>query len=316
MKKQIKEQSCHKKEKIIFATIFFILTLISIVFGILSWSGLYNVFIQNHFIALSIIWSIVIFFIFSVAIWGILKRKEVLIKSLLSLFILLSFFVILIFALQRTGFFFVIKDAESLQKYLENAGVWMPLAYVLLQFLQVIVLPIPSVVSTVAGVALFGALYATIYSLMGILLGSIIAFIIGRKVGYKAVAWLVGEDALNKWQKKLKGKDNILLTLMFILPMFPDDLLCFIAGLSSMTTKYFLIMISICRLITVTSTCFSFNFIPFNTWWGLLIWAVLIVTMIRIFIFIYKNMEKILRILKKRLTKVKRAENKRKKQIL
>lgn len=169
----------------------------------------------------------------------------------------------------------------------------MPIIYTLLQFLQVVLLPIPSVVSTLVGVALFGAFWATVYSLIGILLGSITAFFIGRKFGYKAVAWMVGEETLNKWQKKLKGKDNLFLTAAFVLPLFPDDILCFIAGLSTMTTRYFLIVIFLARAIGITATCYSIDFIPLNTWWGITLWGIFFAAVVVGFIFIYKNMDKI-----------------------
>ena len=176
----------------------------------------------------------------------------------------------------------------------------MPIIYIVLQYLQVIILPIPTVVSTVAGVTLFGALKTTIYSLIGICLGSITAFFIGRKWGNKAVSWMIGKDVLDKWQKKLKGKDNLFLTIMFILPMFPDDILCFIAGLSSMSSSYFIGMIFLSRLLTIVGTCFSFDFIPFNTWWGILIWVIFFVFIMTIFLVAYKNIDKLQKILSKK----------------
>ena len=180
----------------------------------------------------------------------------------------------------------------------------MPTVYIVLQYLQVVILPIPGVVSTAVGVALFGPFLTIFYSLIGILLGSFTAFYIGRKLGGKAVAWLIGDETLSAWQKKLKGKDNFVLTLMFLLPMFPDDILCFIAGLSTMTIRYFIIMITVSRVFAVTATCYSFQFIPFNTWWGVLLWAILFASIIIAFVLIYKNMD----VIQKKLSKRKRKK--------
>lgn len=169
----------------------------------------------------------------------------------------------------------------------------MPVFYILLQYLQVVLLPIPGFVSTAAGVALFGPFYTFLYSFIGVTLGSLTAFYIGRKFGNKAVAWMIGEDVLKKWMKKVKGKDNFILTAMFFLPIFPDDVLCFIAGLSSMTTKYFVWMIIVSRLLAILTTCYSVNFIPFNTWWGISVWIGLILFIVVLFIALYKNLDKI-----------------------
>lgn len=200
---------------------------------------------------------------------------------------------VLLFILQKTGFLEIFQSPDRYKEYLESAGGWMPLLYIVLQYLQVVVLPIPGFVSTVAGVALFGPTKAMLCSLVGIILGSLTAFIIGRKIGYKAVAWMVGKEDLDKWLKKVKGKDNFILTAMFMLPLFPDDMLCFVAGLSSMTWQYFVVMIVFARLIGIAGTCYSVNFIPFNTWWGILIWAVLIAALVAAFVFLYKNMDAI-----------------------
>ncbi len=280
--------------------LFFILTSACIVFEILCLFHTKNAFLARNATWISVVCALLLVVLCVFAIWLVVTGKNIWFKSLISLYIFLLFCLIVCFILQKTGFFNVIKDAKSLQNYLETAGAWMPLVYIILQYLQVVILPIPSIVSTLAGVALFGPLKTTIYSLIGIILGSLTAFIIGRKLGHKAVVWMVGEDTLSKWQTKLKGKDNILLTLMFLLPVFPDDILCFIAGLSSMSTLYFIIMIVISRVLAVTTTCYSIELVPFNTWWGLTIWGVIFLVLIVGFIVIYKNLDKIQARLSKR----------------
>lgn len=178
--------------------------------------------------------------------------------------VLLSGFAIL----QRTGFLELVKDETRFEEYLRTSGRWMPFLYVLLQFLQVVVLPIPGFVSTIAGVALFGPFFACLYSLIGIIAGSFTAFFIGRKFGAKAVGWMVGVETMEKWQKRLKGKDNFILTAMFLLPVFPDDVLCFVAGLSSMSNAYFSVMIVCSRVLSVVCTCYFALWIPITEPWG------------------------------------------------
>ena len=276
----------NKKRVLIWLFVFFILTVGCIVFGVLCIYAAKNAFFIKHAWWLTIVASVLFSALCGFSVWFVLAKKEILYKAALSIYIFLLFCLVLCFILQKTGFFHVIKDADSLQAYLQTAGRWMPAMYIALQYLQVVILPIPSIVSTVAGVALFGAFQTTIYSLIGILFGSLTAFFIGRKLGHKAVVWLVGEDSLIKWQKKLKGKDNLVLTLMFIL-----------------------VMIFIARVLAVSATCYSFDFIPFNTWWGLLIWGVIIASIVTAFILIYKNLDKIQSRLSKRF-KIFRKKNK------
>ncbi len=277
-----------------------------IVFGILCLRELANSSLQKNFHVWANIYGAFITILTMLPIVLLFKGKEAFAKTIVSVFTLVLFVLFLWYILQRTGFFVVFSDAESLQRYLENAGAWMPALYMLLQFLQVVILPIPSIVSTVAGVAIFGAFWTTVYSFIGIFFGSVLAFFIGRKWGNKAASWIVGEETLTKWQRKLKGKDNLFLTLMFLLPLFPDDILCFIAGLSSMSTLYFLIMMSISRILAITSTCYSVNFIPFNTWWGILLWGIILGGIIITAVFVYRNIDGIQRKIKQLRNRVKK----------
>lgn len=230
---------------------------------------------------------------FALSFFFYFKRKDEFYKFSISLFILLCFTLIVLFIMQKSGFFAVVESPEKFAEYLEKSGNWMPIAYIVLQFLQVLILPIPSFVSTAAGVALFGGLPTLFYSYCAIVPASIIAFFFGRKLGRKAVAWMIGENTLVKWQTKLKGKDNLILTTMFLLPLFPDDILCFVAGLSSMSNKYFVVMILICRLVNLTGTTFSINFIPFTTWWGILLWILLGIVFTVLFVYIYRKTDEI-----------------------
>lgn len=268
-----------------------LLTSVCIVFEVLCLKYFKSGFISNN-----VTWLIALFCgatiaYFLLSVFFAAKRKNTVYRVLFSGYLLLIFFLVLLFILQKTGFLDIFRDPDLYKEYLEQAGIWMPLLYIILQYLQVVILPIPGFVSTAAGVALFGPTKAMFCSLVGIILGSLTAFIIGRKIGYKAVAWIVGKDDLDKWLKKVKGKDNFILTAMFVLPLFPDDMLCFVAGLSSMTWQYFVVMIVISRILGIAGTCYSVNFIPFDTWWGILIWVVLIALLVTAFVFLYKNMD-------------------------
>ncbi len=294
MSENKKKKKDGEKTFLLFCSVFFLLALGCIIFGVLllaEWNGVG----VSRFSVWSAVVTLSVWFGYVVTILLFAKGYGTFAKAMLSLYIFVLFCFIFIYVLQKTGFFQVFRDERLFREYLQKAGIWMPLLYILLQFLQVVVLPIPSIVSTIAGIALFGAIKTLIYSFIGILLGSFLAFFIGRKLGNKAVSWIVGKENLQKWQKKLKGKDNLFLSLMFLLPLFPDDILCFLAGLSTMTWGYFTAIILISRALALSATCFSVDFIPFTTWWGITLWCVLAIILTVIFIIIYKNLDKIQR---------------------
>lgn len=308
--KDEKEKMKNERRAFAYALVFLFLTAAGIIF-----TSLVIKYTQLRFIkANPALWvglcSALLFGGYLFSVYCAWKEKQLLLKSMLSVYVFVLFVLIITFLLQITGFFEVVKDADSLREYIQRAGVWMPLAYILFQFLQVVVLPVPGIVSTIAGIALFGALKTTIFSLIGILTGSFVAFAIGRKLGNKAVSWLLGEETLKKWQTKLKGRDNLILTVMLFLPFFPDDVLCFLAGLSTMSFRFFLIVIVLSRVLAVTATCYSVDFIPFDTPWGIALWVLFIALIIVAFVVIYKNMHSIERWFKKRFRRRKKRKKK------
>lgn len=267
-----------------------------------------NAFVARHEEVLCLICSVVTIGLFVASAFFAFFEKEVLYRATTGFFVLLLFVLAALFVCLKSGIYYVFGDEKLFRAYMRRAGAWMPLLFILFQFLQVIVLPVPAFVSTAAGVALFGATKAALCSFAGIVSGSIVAFFIGRKIGYKAVAWIVGKDALEKWLKKLKGKDNFILTAMFVLPLFPDDVLCFVAGLSTMTWQYFLTMIVLARIVGIAATCYSVDLIPIDAAWGIVVWIVLAVFVVAAFVFLYKNLDALNDRFKRRLAKEKREK--------
>ena len=233
----------------------------------------------------------------------LLKEKPTFYKTVLSGIVFILFFLVLLEIAEWTDFITVIQSPTLYERFLQRAGIYMPYIYIALQIVQVLFLPIPGVLSIFVGIKLFGTFLAVIYSFLGIALGSILAFWVGRKWGNKAVAWLIGEENLLLWQKRIQGKDHLLLTAMFILPFFPDDILCFVSGVSTMSARYFIIMMLIARAVGVFSTAYSVDLIPFDTWWGVVLWTIVLVPIIILMTLWYKNFDKINAYIKERRAK-------------
>lgn len=222
-----------------------------------------------------------------------LMKKQALYRLIFCGIICADIFAVIFYAICATGIIQKINSIEALREMISGFGSTAAIIFIVFSYLQVVILPIPGSVTVAAGTALFGPLLCSLYSFIGILLGSITAFAIGRLIGYKAVCWIVGKDDLDKWLNKIKGKDYLILSLMFLLPMFPDDILCFVAGLSSMTWPFFLIMIFVTRIISCFTVSYSFDIIPFNTWWGIMIWIIIIALVVLAFYLVCKYSDKI-----------------------
>ncbi len=206
------------------------------------------------------------------------SSKNFVYKLFMLVVIFISITIIALYFLKTTGFLSKVDSVEKFREYIASFGSQAIFWFTLIQFLQVVVLPIPAFITVGAGVLLFGPLKGAIFSCIGIILGSIVAFYVGRVFGFKVAKWLVGEESLNKGLSIIKGKDKIILTFMFLFPFFPDDILCFVAGITTLSPSFFITMIIITRIISVFASSYSMNnsIIPYDTWWGILLWIVFI----------------------------------------
>lgn len=298
--KDILTENHKKKEKRPFRKLLPILILAvsaaaAVILTVLCVSWFKEGFIKDHArVIASVSVSLELIYV-AVTAFFMIRKSETVYKLLLTGLVLAAVILAVFFIFQATGLLERINSVEELRELIASTGVWAPLIYIIFQFLQVVVLPIPGTLTVGAGVLLFGPLKTSLFSLIGIFIGSLVAFWIGRVLGYKAAAWLVGKDSLDKWLHKIKGKDKVVLSAMFLLPIFPDDVLCFVAGLTSMSWRFFIVLQVIARTISVFATSYSLNgsIIPFNTWWGILIWCLIAVAIIALFILLFKKGEKI-----------------------
>ena len=121
---------------------------------------------------------------------------------------------------------------------------------------------IPGGLTCVVGHALFGPLWGFIYNFTGIFLGSIFAFLLARRYGETFVKSFVSDQTYDKYITYLdKGKffERFLATA-FILPGFPDDFLCMVAGLSKMSLKKFVVI----TLISKPATLYLYTLISYQ----------------------------------------------------
>lgn len=234
------------------------------------------------------------------------NNKEFVYKLFLCIIILITISVVSLFFIKKTGFFDRIKSVDDFREYISSFGSWTVVVFIACQFLQVVVLPIPSFITIGAGVLLFGPFLGATFSCIGIIAGSILAFFIGRIFGYNIVKWLIGEKALDKALEYIEGKDKVVLTFMFLFPFFPDDVLCFVAGITKMSSAFFVGMIVIVRIICIFLSSYSLNnsLIPYDTWWGILLWVLFLAVTIFLAIILYKKTVKI-KLNKKRVKIVK-----------
>ena len=152
-----------------------------------------------------------------------------------------------VYALYATGFFQTLHSRSAMEAYIAQFSPWSHLMYFLIQLVSVIIAPIPSNITALVGAVMFGFLPAFLLTWGAVVLGSVIVFLLARGLGQKFVHQFVGQKVSDKYLEVIQRKRDVFLFLAFLFPLFPDDLLCILAGLTDLSLKRFLVLCLVAR---------------------------------------------------------------------
>jgi uncharacterized membrane protein YdjX (TVP38/TMEM64 family) len=174
-----------------------------------------------------------------------LKRAGVICFLMLSAFIIYQYHPQL--WIQAVKLWNILPDHRRLKDFILSFGVYSPLVFILLQVVQVIVAPIPGGATEFLGGYLFGIKAGFIYSMIGLTLGSWAAFSIARMFEKWAIEKFVSAQTIRKFDYLVEHEGVIISFLLFLIPGFPKDALCYILGLTPMHLGIFLVISTIGR---------------------------------------------------------------------
>lgn len=189
-----------------------------------------------------------------------MKTKESNVKKycIALLVLLLVAAALFLLAGWRGGHF---DSVESMRDYIAGFGLLGPIMLVLIQALQVVVPVIPGFVGCLAGAGLFGAWGSFLCNYVGICLGSLIAFLLARHYGARLVRLMFSEEQYDRYLGWLAHKKSFILVLWLsiLLPLAPDDFLCYFSGLTGMSFRKFTWIILLAKPWVILAYCFFFE---------------------------------------------------------
>lgn len=131
-------------------------------------------------------------------------------------------------------------SVETFQNYIKGFGLFGPVILGVIQMFQVVIPILPGFLGCAVGAILYGTAGGFWINYIGISAGSIIAFFIARKYGVHVVQGLIGEDNYTKYLGWTQKNSFLgIFAAAILLPLAPDDVLCFLAGLTPMSSKKF-----------------------------------------------------------------------------
>jgi uncharacterized membrane protein YdjX (TVP38/TMEM64 family) len=158
----------------------------------------------------------------------------------------------LFYLLYEYGFIEYFTNRQRLLHFINEHRANAAIIFIGLQVLQVIAAPVPGEATGFVGGVFFGTGWGILYSTIGLTLGSWIAFMLARLAGRPLVEMIVKPETIKRYDYVMKHKGQFLAFLMFLVPGFPKDILCYLLGLGHMRQRDFLLVSTTGRLLGTT----------------------------------------------------------------
>lgn len=155
----------------------------------------------------------------------------------------------MVWVLYATGLMDLLTSKNRLLQFIRENRAHAATIFIGLQIVQVVAAPIPGEVTGFVGGILFGPWWGVVYSTIGLTIGSWIAFMLARWLGRPIVERIASRETIERYDYVMKHKGLLLAFLMFLIPGFPKDILCYILGLGHMQQRDFLIVSAAGRLL-------------------------------------------------------------------
>ena len=175
------------------------------------------------------------------------KQHKTWARRVLTAALLLAAAAALFVALDKSGLPEKIGSVEELRALIASRGALGGVVYFLLQMMTVIIAPIPSNVTMMAGALALGFWRALLLGVAAVVLGSVIMFLLARRLGREAVRRFLDRGVMDKYLPIIEEKQDMFLFLTMLFPFFPDDALCILAGLTEIPLRRFVIIMAAAR---------------------------------------------------------------------
>lgn len=170
-------------------------------------------------------------------------------RSVLLFVLFVAILAAVVYLLYAVGLMDLFTNRVRLLNFIKEYRSYAVPIFIGLQVLQVLAAPLPGEITGFIGGVLFGPYWGVVYSTLGLTLGSWVAFMLARLLGRPLVERLVDAQTLRRFDYVMKHKGLFVAFLMFLIPGFPKDYLCYVLGLGHMRQLHFLAICTVGRLL-------------------------------------------------------------------
>lgn len=160
-----------------------------------------------------------------------------------------------------------VSEPEKFRQWVDSHGLPGPLAFLGMMLLQVFVAVIPGEPLEIGAGYAFGAVEGTILCILGAAIGSTLVFLFVRRFGVRAVEVFISREKIQSLRfLQNTRRVHLFLLVAFLLPGTPKDVLCYVAGLTTLKLGPFILISSICRLPSIVTSTIGGNALGSGQW--------------------------------------------------
>jgi uncharacterized membrane protein YdjX (TVP38/TMEM64 family) len=134
-----------------------------------------------------------------------------------------------------------ISNRDAVVTAMQRLGIWGPAVLFILLVLQVFLAFIPGQALMVACAYLYGFWGGMFLAWISLVAGGEVAFLLARHYGRPFAERWVSSEILAKWDKTAAGQGVGFYAMSLVLPIFPNDAMCYVGGLAKITPRRFLL---------------------------------------------------------------------------
>ena len=131
------------------------------------------------------------------------------------------------------------SNRDAVETSMNHLGIWGPAVLFLLFVLQVFLAFIPGQALMVACGFLYGFWGGFLLSWLSLVIGGEIAFVLARRYGRAFASKWIASDVLARWDNASKGQGTAFFAIALVMPLVPNDAMCYVAGLGRISRVRF-----------------------------------------------------------------------------
>jgi len=141
----------------------------------------------------------------------------------------------------------LLTNKDKIVSFIASLGILAPIVFGFLSIVETVVAPIPGQIIGLAGGYIFGW-WGLPINFISSAIGCFIVFYLSRRFGRPLAEKMIKKSSLDKFDHLTKEKGSLVFFLIFLIPGLPNDVICYIAGLTEIPIKRLMALVLLGRL--------------------------------------------------------------------